>query len=364
MSTIFYSLKRIFILIAMVAIFSGKCAWCLDGITDARRTILPRRDSSIWSPPEAHPVVQFGSSVELMMETAFQNTEALQEMGVARFSAVTRQQELLFRRLLLLIGMGGLMYRGENAQNYEPWPFPLASSLTQGQRIFIELNGISSEAFLAWLTGGNMGLLPQRKYSSHGVRVVSGQLQEVKIKSPFRRLNRNERMYGMNFPLGGVGNELPNGSLVGPFGFEYSLGKSRLSRKKQLGHLHIYTHDFPDRRQSVVLIGIESCGPGTNNQFGCSHTAMSAIRNQRLNRSTSGGLKWARMHSLESSPPAEYKGKVLYLTQGKFDLIQRRVTFILSKTLDEQKKLYSIFLRRTGERCKNFLMSYGVWARS
>ncbi|UNM06590.1 MAG: hypothetical protein H6925_02645 [Holosporaceae bacterium] len=115
-----------------------------------------------------------------------------------------------------------------------------------GTTYFIELDGITSDAFLEWLTGGNMALLPRRKYSSHGVRLVSGQFQEVKIKNIFRRLNRNEKIYGMNFPLGGVGNQLPNGNLVGPLGFEYSLKKNRLSKKKQLGHLHIYTHDFPD----------------------------------------------------------------------------------------------------------------------
>ncbi|UNM06589.1 MAG: hypothetical protein H6925_02640 [Holosporaceae bacterium] len=67
------------------------------------------------SPDQAHPTVQFNSSVDLMLETAFQDLSALQEMRLSRFREVTHQQELLFRRLFLLIGAGGLQYRPEGA---------------------------------------------------------------------------------------------------------------------------------------------------------------------------------------------------------------------------------------------------------
>jgi hypothetical protein len=307
-----------------------------------------------WNTLETPTNQQLSNGIDLIYGTLFQNTSILQEMGLKKYKMEVLSQSLLFRRFFLLLGLGDFSYHSEGGKS-SPWPFPLATALTQGQRVLIELDGVSAKEFLSFLTAHHSKLLHRRRYSSHGATLKSRRspITEIKIKSPFRRFSKREKAFGMDFPFGGVGSVLPNGNRVGPRGLEFSVKKNRLIKGSQLGHLHIYAKDFP-RERSVVLLGIEGCAPGSSNQLGCTHNITSGMRNQKLRRSSSGGLKWSKM-DLNIPPPAEYGGKKIYLNRVNFLTIKARIFLLLTRGEENQESLFKKILPMDGAQAKRFL---------
>lgn len=302
-----------------------------------------------WSSIDTEPDEQLHNSVELVYNTLFQNIDFLDTVGLSEFKDEVDEQALLLRRLYLLFLLGEIKYKTHDGK-ISSWPFPLATVLTQGQRIFIMLDGIKPEEFLDFITGGHSDMFHKRAFSSHGIKLNTntGEMEEVKIKNPLRRIKSTELVLGMNFPFGGVGSPLPNGAVVGPRGWEIVDG--RLSKKNQLGHLHLYAQYFPEINQTGVLIGIESCAPNSKNQFGCNHNLFSGLKNQKLNRSVSGGMKWGEM-TLPSPIPAEYGGKFLRISREDFNHhnIKYKVKTIVSAwDLARQEDLFSKILPVTG----------------
>ncbi|MDC0348899.1 hypothetical protein OAN21_00625 [Alphaproteobacteria bacterium] len=319
-----------------------------------------RRDS--WNTVDTPTNQQLSNGVDLIYGTLFQNISVLGEMGLKKYGKETKEQSLLFRRIFLLLGLGGLSYHPDRGES-GPWPFPLATVLTQGQRVLIELEGVTAKKLISFLTSHHPSLLHRRRYSSHGALIKSrySPVVEVKIKNPFRRFSKHEKAFGMDFPLGGVGNVLPNNNLVGPRGLEFSVTKHRLLKKTQLGHLHIYTQDFPRSQKSVILIGVEGCAPGSSNQLGCTHNIISGMRNQKLRRGVSGGLKWSKM-DLKIPPPAEYGGKKIHLTKETFLKIKERVHKLMLEEEKNQELLFKKILPMAGAQAKTVLWTYNQWS--
>jgi len=324
-----------------------------------RHSFIVSQDT--WNTVDTPTNQQLSNGIDLIYGTLFQNIPVLEEMGLKKYEKETWDQSLLFRRVFLFFGLGGLSYHSEDGESGS-WPFPLATALTQGQRVLIELDGVTATEFLDFLTYHHPRLFHKRRYSSHGVvlRGTKSLVTEIKIKNPLRKLSKNEEILGMNFPLGGVGNILPNNNLVGPLGSEFSVKTRRLLKKTQLGHLHVYTQDFPGPQKAVILMGVEGCAPGSSNQLGCTHGITSGMRNQRLRRGSSGGLKWSKM-DLKISPPAEYGGKKIYLTREDFLKIEGRVHELISEEEKSQELLFKKILPMDGAQAKRVLWTYNQW---
>ncbi|MFN7662805.1 MAG: hypothetical protein ACK5PQ_03675 [Alphaproteobacteria bacterium] len=324
-----------------------------NGAFDAAPSV-PSRHS--WNTPDSPHHVQLKNSIDLMYGTLFQNLTFLDQVRLEKFKQEVFQQSLFLRRLYLFLGLGELEYRSETGET-SPWPFPLATCLTQGQRVAITLNGVPAREFLEFVADNNLKLFYKRKYSSHGVTFEESteEVREVKIKSPFRRVKSTEKLLGMDFPFGGVGNLLPDGSRIGPRGYE--IRDTRIRKKRQLGHLHVYVHEFPEQNKTVVLIGIEGCAPGTQNQLGCNHTMWSGIKNQRVNRSVSGGAKWSRLGE-EIPAPAEYMGKYIEMNVDKFQEIKKKINVFLNMPEDMQKKIFKRVLSGDAFYVTGFLWTY------
>ncbi|HCI48654.1 MAG: hypothetical protein A2621_00775 [Alphaproteobacteria bacterium RIFCSPHIGHO2_01_FULL_41_14] len=317
-------------------------------------TFQTRRES--WSTPDTHPEIQLGNGVDLIYATLFQNLSFLDAVGLGGFKQEIYAQSLFLRRLYLVFGLGGVEYKAmDGSSGY--WPFPLASMLTQGQRVLVVLTGISYEEFLNFLTNGNLDLFYKRKYSSHGVKICekTDTLEEVKIKNPLRSFESTEIVLGLDFPFGGVGTVLPNGGCVGPRGWEIKKGK--LKKNKQIGHLHLYARSFPSSNRTAILIGIESCAPGSQNQLGCDHNLLSGIRNQTINRSVSGGSKWAQLN-VSVARPAEYAGKKVHLSLRKFRDIKKRIEEILALEEKSQEGIFRKILPEDSFFATGFLWTY------
>lgn len=321
-------------------------------------TFNVRRES--WNTLETEANTQLANGIDLVYGTLFQNLSFLDTVGLTSFKKEVCDQSLLFRRLYLFLGLSGVEYRQATTDEVGPWPFPFATVLTQGQRVLIVFEDVTSDDFLDLITENNLSLFYERKYSSHGIELQeeTGDLREVKVRKIFRRLKATEKILGLDFPFGGVGTQLPNGYCVGPRGMELR-GKT-LKRNNQLGHLHLYAQDFPVQRKTAILIGVEGCAPGTKNQLGCTHNILSGLRNQKINRSVSGGSKWARLE-VSPSPPAEYEGKIVRLSRKKFEDIKAKMKVILSMTEEEQKTLFRKILPEEGFYVTGFLWTYHEW---
>jgi hypothetical protein len=322
-------------------------------------TFTVRRES--WNTLETEANTQLANGIDLVYGTLFQNLSFLDRVGLSSFKEEVCDQSLLLRRLYLFLGLSGLEYRQTIMEKESPWPFPLATVLTQGQRVLIVLEDVPSDDFLNFITENNFSLFYERKYSSHGVEFQeeTRDLREVKIRKAFRRLKVTEKVLGLDFPFGGVGTPLPNGHCVGPRGME--LRGRKLKKNMQLGHLHLYAQDFPIQRKTAILVGIEGCAPGTKNQLGCTHNILSGLRNQKVNRSVSGGMKWARLE-VSPSPPAEYEGKIVRLSRQEFEEIKAKIKMILNMEEEEQKALFKKILPEDGFYVKGFLWTYQGWA--
>lgn len=306
---------------------------------------LERRVSSVstvsqssWNTADTEPEEQLINSTDLIYDTLFQNLSFLDSIGLSNFKSEVHEQSLLLRRLYLLFLLGDVECRTREG-HISSWPFPLATLLTQGQRVLIILDGVTGQDFLNFLSNNQSDLFYRRKYSSHGVILnkETGTIEEVKIKSLFRQLKKTEIIFGLDFPFGGVGTELPKGYRVGPRGFQ--LKGSKIKKDRQLGHLQVYMQFFPQINKTAILIGIEACAPGCHNEW-CRHNLLSGLRNQTLNRSVSGGRKWSTL-SLSHASPAEYGGKVIYVSKDKFDqLICPKINQIILGWSEEKQQAF------------------------
>lgn len=321
-----------------------------------RESFTSTTSQSSWNTVDIEPEEQLSNSTDLIYNTLFQNLSFLDTIGLGHFKDEVYEQSLLLRRLYLLFLLGGIDYKTSDGQ-ISSWPFPLATLLTQGQRVLIVLDDMAAQDFLNFITNNNLKLFYKRKYSSHGVILnkKTGVIEEVKIKNPFRQLRKTELILGLDFPFGGIGTELPDGYQVGPRGWQ--LKGAQFKKNRQLGHLQVYIHSFPQINKTAILIGIEACAPGFSNAW-CNHNLFSGLKNQKLNRSVSGGGKWGRL-SLSSPSPAEYGGKATYLSRQKFtSLVQPKIDQIIS-TWDEkmQETLFSSILKMSTLEGIEFLRS-------
>ncbi len=315
-----------------------------------------RYDSNniIWNTQETPPIEQMLNGINLVYATLFPDVTKLSKLGLKgdnlkKYETEVANQTQFFQRLYLFFKYAGVHYQSKAGMR-GVWPFPLATVLTQGQRIFIELDGITPEEFLDFLTNGEMNLLDKRRYSSHGIvyNADKTNIIEKKIKTPLQKRSKTEALYGMNFSFGGVGNKLPDGNFVGPRGWEIS-SKGKVDKSKQTGHLHLVTRYFPKEKKTILLIGVEACAPETKNQFGCAHNVLSGLRNQTKNTSVSGGSKWAAL--AEEEAPTEYKGKYVWVGKGQFDDIKKKITQVLAGEDEMQlRKLFQEILAENGEK--------------
>ncbi|MEI8320856.1 MAG: hypothetical protein WCG05_02440 [Alphaproteobacteria bacterium] len=350
-----------FIFVLCLQISLGECPSYIQSIPN-KWTVTAESWNQVDNPPEE----QISNSVDLMYATLFQDPDRFREISFFGPTAelawkITQAKAVFLRRLYLALGLGNLQYTDQdNNINTCSWPFPVATALTQGQRIMIILKGVPMTEFLEFLSSGNQGLYEKRSFSSHGVIFSNGQFQEIKIKSSFRGFSSREGNLSLNFALGWVGSPLPNGNYVYVDGGEFCAQTKSPLPKRQLGHLLIFWKQFPDQNTDVLLIGLEGCAPGCSNIFGCSHNFLSGFAKQKKRRSSTGGVKWSQL-SLGVPPPAEYGGKRLIIDREFFEYLKQRIPAILSSSEKDQERLFRLFLARDSSSCSPLLKTYNQW---
>lgn len=327
-------------------------------------------DEHSWNTSDTDPNVQLQNSIDLVYATIFQSPDSFKKLGLSSDKTQdcwqqTQEKALFFRRLYLFLGLSDFRYSHiPNDPNKAcSWPFPLATALTQGQRVMIILEGVALRDFLAFLSGGFNHIYYKRSFSSHGVKWSKKHscFKEIKLKSSFRYFAHNEGNLGMDFSLGGVGSSLPSGSIVALNGQELCTKTRSIFNKRQLGHLLIFWKQFPKMNKSVVLIGIEGCAPGSTNIFGCHHNVFSGFVDQKIRRSSTGGSKW-NLLNLGVPPPAEYGGKSLVVNEALFAELTKKINMFLEQSEESQQRIFKIILPKDAVFARKFLSSYNQWA--
>ena len=359
--------KTFFFFLVWVGSFLSQAMVCEDYAIPLHNKWVIDKDS--WNTFNMDPSQQLSNSIDLIFATLFPDAANLRHFpfeptSLEKAWQVTQEKSFFLKRLYLVLGLSDLQYTNQdNGIHTCPWPFPLASALTQGQRIMIILRGASRKDFLTFLSGNNNYIYYKRAFSSHAVEWLANtqRFKEVKISSSFRLFKKNQGNLGVNIAFGGIGNCLPNGNLIYMDGQQFDMTKQTLLESHQLGHLLIFWRDFPALHTSVLLIGLEGCAPGTVNIFGCTHTMWSGFSNQKVRRSSTGGAKWARLDLKNVAIPAEYGGKHVEITAADFALMQGKISYFLSLSELQQQHLFKRLPPQDSGRARQLLMTYDQW---
>lgn len=143
---------------------------------------------------------------------------------------------MFLKRYLMLLAICKVNFsESDNGTALKPWPFPLSSAISHGGRILLELKDVGWKELLNFLLWGVKATSQEfaqspspfnaRMAATHGVVMDKDtmQLREVKL-SGTATLTSNH--YGMDMPVGGLGNPLPlhgkqGACFVGPAGVPY-----------------------------------------------------------------------------------------------------------------------------------------------
>ncbi|MEB3885547.1 DUF4157 domain-containing protein [Lyngbya sp. CCY1209] len=196
----------------------------------------------------------------------------------------------ILKRVFIVL-QHGLMYRDDQDKpKFEEWQENVAVALSHGGRVMINLPPLQGKQdqheFIYWLLGGSSAQVQEHKpkshndkgadkssdyykakvdtriASSHDVEVTQNSLKEVKsntfdIKGKVPGATSTIKHYGMDIPLGGLGNEDMAGDVILPDG--------------RHGHMYIYYRPPSKEKPGSVLIGAETSRMAHTDVFGMYH---------------------------------------------------------------------------------------------
>ncbi|MDT9214318.1 MAG: DUF4157 domain-containing protein [Limnospira sp. PMC 1256.20] len=194
----------------------------------------------------------------------------------------------ILKRVFIVL-QHGLMYRDDqDTPKFEEWQENVAVALSHGGRVMINLPPLQGQDkehdFIYWLLGGSSAdvktykptsrkdankssdyykaKVDTRIASSHDVEVTQNSLKEVKsntfdIKGAVPGATSTIKHYGMDIPLGGLGNEDMAGDVILPDG--------------RHGHMYIYYRPPSKEKPGSVLVGAETSRMAHTDVFGMYH---------------------------------------------------------------------------------------------
>ncbi len=271
------------------------------------------------------------------------------------------------KRWILMLAFNPIMYVTKNNassksqddsdyQSWSPFPYPLASALSHGQRMLVMLKNVSNIKMYNLLLSGNQNTRPiidfGRMFASHGVHEADGKLVEDKLMA-----GMGASHHGVNVPLGGVGNINPAGDIIGPEGQSYEVNSDVSKGEYQLGHVYIRRDHF--RNFDSLLMGVESTAPGRSSPFltgGKSHDITSGMKDATLNKSSTGGQKWEVL--LGSRAPATYGGLSVQINPTRLVRLERLFEIVLSMRIEDQEDLFKELLKCKATEANMFLREH------
>ncbi|KAM3101421.1 DUF4157 domain-containing protein [Phormidesmis sp. 146-12] len=189
----------------------------------------------------------------------------------------------IVRRLFVVMQYGLNYYDTQGALNN--WTEQVAVALSHGGRVNIRIPAAKKDPnrFFKWLIGeeAETSGVHTRTAGTHRVAIGEGQTGSFKEKKGFgAAINAKvgtetgeTHHYGLDLPVGGLGNVDINGAVILPNG--------------SYGHLYIGYKPPTATRDGALLIGCETDAPGSTNALGHKHD----WRAKSAEFSTTGGAK-------------------------------------------------------------------------
>ncbi|CAD5981041.1 eCIS core domain-containing protein [Planktothrix agardhii] len=225
-----------------------------------------------------------------MWEQTLDNQTNSEDESLEKYKEQTESANSILRRIFIILH-DGLKYREDQKQNiFKDWDESVAVALSHGGRVMINLPPIKQDEneneFIQWLFGtspeSDLTRKPQsydkikdpnnksdhykakvdtRIASSHNVNVTESSLEEEKSNTFDVKgktgLKSTIKHYGMDIPLGGLGNEDLAGDAILPDG--------------RHGHIYIYYRPPSLTLPGSVLIGAETSRMAHTDVFGMYH---------------------------------------------------------------------------------------------
>ena len=225
-----------------------------------------------------------------MWEQTLDNQTNSEDESLEKYKEQTESANSILRRIFIILH-DGLKYREDEKPNiFKDWDESVAVALSHGGRVMINLPPIkqneNENEFIQWLFGtspeSDLTRKPQsydkikdpnnksdhykakvdtRIASSHNVNVTESSLEEEKSNTFDVKgktgLKSTIKHYGMDIPLGGLGNEDLAGDAILPDG--------------RHGHIYIYYRPPSLTLPGSVLIGAETSRMAHTDVFGMYH---------------------------------------------------------------------------------------------
>jgi hypothetical protein len=308
----------------------------------ARQALGPTKPSQVtakdWEPTDDR-ALQFVRDLKFFNATLFPDAVTVKRLegytppivGIEKAQDASR----ILGRVFVAMAFGGLQFctRSNDTNSLKDWQWPLATALGHGQRVIFDLKGVDALEFYNLLVNGKVLARFSDPYSrtaaSHGFAWKEGRLKEVKYSglSSFKAVTDGflGQHHGLNLAFGGLGNPRWDPYLVGPGGTALDPGNFYKPVKDlQQGHLYLHHANHTEGGalvESGVMVGLESCAPGTKNMYGASHSIASASKDATKDRCVDGGQKMQKL--LGSDGPAEIGGMWVRLDKGKVETLKR-----------------------------------------
>lgn len=227
----------------------------------------------------------------------------------------------LIKNMFILFHYGGVMYR-ETKNSWQLWAnaqIPIAAAPSHGGRVLVQLprDGTDSKNdFWDWLWGGQNVIKKTRAASTHEVSHLSIHevlprnhmkfIKEEKLGLGKSKLFSATGQYGVNIPVGGLGN-------INPF------SGAKITADGRFGHLFLYYQEPTSTKNGAMLIGSEASGPsdhdtlhvGTGDQYGGSHGLGGSTTFE-----ATGGKRWKDQSWHGRGPTGSYDFLFIDLAPG------------------------------------------------
>ena len=320
---------------------------------------------------------QFQTDVAIWFQTLFSLTDKVGGKTLSHQEVIQLHQRIKFlKRLFLLLAYAPLKYIPQKSFSIQelshsifekPFPFPLASALSHGQRILISFFSnphqptLNTQLLNVLLTGNQntqSNILETRSFASHGVSQHNNkQLREDKLVIGLMgALKRDHKM--IDIPIGGVGNKNELNYFIGPTGKSYTSTSQKSVDNYQQGHLFIAKHKFNDGISSLLL-GLESTAPYKKSPFlngSKIHSIKSGLEDETVFRAALGGQKWKKL--LGQNAPAQYGGMRITFHDYDFLMLDLICEEVLSWDEEEQMKFFLEVLSMNANEAHHFLSNH------